>query len=84
MKKKPADSHLKKQKPSLLSKKAVMWTTVGFLVSLWMFVLGLLVGRGTAPVRFDIHKLQKELAGLKKATMDKTTQRYRIAFEEFD
>ena len=31
-----------------------------------MFIVGLLVGRGTAPVRFDIEKLQNELAELRK------------------
>jgi len=32
-----------------------------------MFVLGVLVGRGTAPVNFDIQALQKELLALKAA-----------------
>ncbi len=39
------------------------------LLAVWMFVLGVLVGRGTAPVRFDIQKLQKELATLKAAAL---------------
>lgn len=38
-----------------------------FLVSGWMFVLGVLVGRGTAPVNFDIQTLQKELLALKES-----------------
>ncbi len=38
-----------------------------FLVSGWMFVLGVLVGRGTAPVNFDIQALQKELLALKES-----------------
>ena len=84
MKKKPAETLPKKQPRSRMPKKAFMWATAGFLVSLWMFVLGLLVGRGTAPVKFDINKLQNELAGLKKATIEKTTQRYKVAFEELD
>jgi len=32
-----------------------------------MFVLGVLVGRGTAPVQFDIEALQKELIALKES-----------------
>ena len=36
-----------------------------FLISGWMFVLGVLVGRGTAPVNFDIQALQNELKQLK-------------------
>lgn len=54
------------------------------LICLWMFILGLLVGRGTAPVRFDIERLQDELAGLKAATIEDTVQRYQVAFQELD
>ncbi len=42
-----------------------------FFISLWMFVLGILVGRGTAPVQFDINKLQKELTALRKTVIEK-------------
>lgn len=42
------------------------------LLAVWMFVLGVLVGRGTAPVRFDIQKLQKELAALKAAALQRS------------
>lgn len=42
-----------------------------FFVAAWMFVLGVLVGRGTAPVHFDTQALQKELAGLRDAMMNK-------------
>ena len=38
-----------------------------FLISGWMFVLGVLVGRGTAPINFDIQALQKELLELKES-----------------
>ena len=38
-----------------------------FLISGWMFVLGVLVGRGTAPINFDIQALQKELLALKES-----------------
>jgi len=54
------------------------------LVCLWMFVLGLLVGRGTAPVRFDIERLQDELSKLKAATIEERVQRYQVAFQELD
>jgi len=39
------------------------------LISGWMFVLGILVGRGTAPVNFDIQALQKELLALKESML---------------
>ncbi len=40
-------------------------------VAAWMFVLGVLVGRGTAPVTFDTQALQKELKDLREAMMQK-------------
>ena len=42
-----------------------------FFVAAWMFVLGVLVGRGTAPVHFDTQALQEELAALRDAMMKK-------------
>jgi septal ring-binding cell division protein DamX len=47
------------------------WTGLFFFVSAWMFVLGVFVGRGTAPVSFDINSLQEELAALKEAVLKK-------------
>lgn len=52
----------------LPSSRLGFWFLV-FFVSIWTFVLGILVGRGTAPVNFDIEKLQKELVSLKNAVM---------------
>jgi len=54
------------------------WLAVMFITWVWMFVLGLLVGRGTAPVRFDIANLQKELAALKEAMYQKEMTRFKI------
>lgn len=47
-----------------------------FFISVWMFVLGILVGRGTAPVRFDIQNIEKELTALKAALIKKEQQSY--------
>ncbi|NNL78439.1 MAG: hypothetical protein HKO68_19085 [Desulfobacterales bacterium] len=51
------------KKPFLvLTRRAIVgWLVVIFLVCAWMFVIGVLVGRGTAPVKFDIAKIQKKL-----------------------
>ena len=46
----------------MLSRRAVTgWVCVIFFVAAWMFVIGVLVGRGTAPVKFNIDKLKKKL-----------------------
>ena len=51
------------KKPFLvLSRRAIAgWLGVIFLLCAWMFVIGILVGRGTAPVKFDIDNLQARL-----------------------
>lgn len=41
----------------------------------WMFVLGLFVGRGTAPVRFDLDALTRELSERKAADIRRQEQR---------
>ncbi len=43
-----------------------------------MFVLGIFVGRGTAPVKFDIENLQKELIALKEAVIKEGQERFKI------
>jgi cell division septation protein DedD len=42
-----------------------------FCAAAWMFILGILVGRGTAPVHFDTQALQKELAALRDSMVKK-------------
>ena len=55
------------------SKRRIAWGryVLVFFVAAWMFVLGVLVGRGTAPVHFDTQALQEELAALRDAMMKK-------------
>jgi len=53
------------KKPFLvLTRRAIAaWIFVIFVISAWMFGLGVWVGRGTVPVKFDIAKLQEKLKG---------------------
>ncbi|BBO89994.1 SPOR domain-containing protein [Desulfosarcina ovata] len=55
------------------SKPPIAWGRhlLVFFVAAWMFVLGVLVGRGTAPVSFDTRALEKELVALRDAMMQK-------------
>jgi cell division protein FtsN len=50
------------KKPFLVlnRRKLAGWAVVIFLLCGWMFVLGVLVGRDTAPIKFDIKKLQSK------------------------
>ncbi len=75
---KPADNTPKAEKTA--RKSAAIRFGILFFVSAWMFVLGVLVGRGTAPVHFDIESLQKELAALKQAVEQKEQAWYKDRF----
>jgi len=75
MKKKKEKKAPRKEVPK---KNTVLWIGLIFFISTWMFVLGILVGRGTAPVHFDIEKLSKELATLRAAVLEKELKRYKI------
>ena len=46
-------------------KGLVIWIGLVVFVAFWMFVLGIMVGRGMAPVNLETGKLEKELADLK-------------------
>ena len=59
----------------------VMWIGIVVLTSVWMFILGIFVGRGTAPVKFDIEKLQKELIALKETVIKEEKERFKIYTE---
>ena len=59
-------------------KGTTIWICLIFFVSAWMFVLGIFVGRGTAPVKFDIENLQKELVALKEAVIKEGQERFKI------
>lgn len=84
MNQKSAPKHPRKKPDVHPRRDTVLKVSLCTLVCLWMFVLGLLVGRGTAPVRFDVERLQDKLADLKAATVDETTEHYRVAFQELD
>jgi cell division septation protein DedD len=57
----------KKSKSAIPRKTLLIWAGVTLFIAAWMFVLGILVGRGVAPVNLEVGKLEKELADLKAA-----------------
>jgi cell division protein FtsN len=58
----------------LTRKELCLWLGVAFLVMVWMFTLGVVVGRGLSPVRFDVAKLTKELMDLKEQALKREKQ----------
>lgn len=57
----------KKVTSAIPQRTRLIWGGVTLFIAAWMFVLGILVGRGTAPVNLEVGKLEKELADLKAA-----------------
>jgi len=72
-----------KEKKSFELKQHGTAIWIGMIVfsSAWMFVLGIFVGRGTAPVKFDIEKLQKELIALKEIVIKEEQKRFKVYSE---
>jgi cell division septation protein DedD len=65
---KPSDTGPGKKPLVVLSSKAVAgWVVAVFIISAWMFGMGVMVGRGTAPVSFDIDQLKRTLESLQKS-----------------
>jgi cell division protein FtsN len=75
---------MKKNKKVSLPKKPILvlsrraatgWACFIFFVCAWMFFIGVLVGRGTAPIKFDIAGLQKKLEASREELKNKEQQR---------
>jgi len=76
-KKEKASPKQKKSSPHWTRKGLTLWICLTFFACAWMFVLGIFVGRGTAPVKFNIEKLENELIALKEAVIKKEFDRYK-------
>lgn len=68
MKKKNKRKEPEFKKPFIVlsRRKIAGWLFLILFLCAWMFVLGLLVGRGTAPVKFDIAALEKKIGAPQK------------------
>ncbi len=58
--------------------KSYGWLWAVFLISGCMFTIGVLVGRGNAPVEFDIQQLQNEIKALKAKEQRAETTRQKV------
>jgi cell division protein FtsN len=77
-------TNTKKPPIQMTKKQAAGWACILFLISASMFALGVFIGRGTAPVKFDTKKLEKELASLKEAVIKKEKNRFKINSDDID
>ena len=64
----PAEKDPNKKPSNTTSRRArVGWVVAVFFIAAWMFGMGVMVGRETAPVRFDLNQLKKTLESLQRA-----------------
>ena len=70
-KNKRKNTEFKKPFIVLTRRKIAGWAFLIFFLCAWMFVLGVLVGRGTAPVKFDIAAIEKKIEASKKDDLGK-------------
>jgi cell division septation protein DedD len=64
----PAEKDANKNPPKTTSRRAKAgWVVAVFFIAAWMFGMGVMVGRETAPVRFDLDQLKKTLESLQRA-----------------
>ena len=59
----------------LTRKKIAGWLLLIFFLCAWMFVLGVLVGRGTAPLKFSLAALQEKMTAPQKASPAKQNKK---------
>ena len=76
-KKETASTKKEKSSSQWTRKGLALWICLTFFACVWMFVLGIFVGRETVPVKFDMEKLENELAALKEAVIQKEFDRYK-------
>ena len=69
----------KKFAPQLTRKGVGLLICLIIVISAWTFTLGVLVGRDTAPLKFDIKKLEKRLAALKASDLREKLKRFKIS-----
>lgn len=59
--------------------KPMTWIGLIALASLWMFVVGLLVGRGTSPLKFDVPAIENKISALiRDARQQEQQERQRV------
>ena len=64
----PAEKDANKKPSKTTSRRATTgWVVAVFFIAAWMFGMGVMVGRETAPVRFDLDQLKKTLESLQRA-----------------
>ena len=65
-----------------ISRKGMfIWIGLIIFISFWMFVLGVMVGRGMAPVNLETGKLERELAELKAKVLKQEQEKLTFKVE---
>lgn len=69
-KNRPDNEQSSKPQPDPRQKRSVLWIVAIFFISGWVFFLGIIIGRGTAPALFDYNRIETEITTLAKNFTD--------------
>ena len=69
-KKHPDNEQSSKPQSDPRQKRSVLWIVAIFFISGWVFFLGIIIGRGTAPALFDYNRIETEITTLAKNFTD--------------
>lgn len=79
--KKKASEKGSKSPLSLTRKQVLLWLGITLFAMMWTFVLGIVVGRGLSPVRFDVQTFKQKLMAEKEKALKKDAVRFKIESE---
>jgi hypothetical protein len=66
----PENDRLSQPRQESHQQRSTLWIGLVLLISGWMFFLGVLVGRGSAPALFDYQRIETEITALAKTFTD--------------
>jgi len=68
----------------MISFKGILKYSIYLFIAGWMFMLGIMVGRDTSPVKFDTRKFQKRLEAIAKGSGKKEGVQEKIELKFYD
>lgn len=67
----------------LSRRQATGWAAILLFISLWIFFLGVIVGRGMSPLHFDMDRIYAKLSSERKTEVDRPAEHHPMPDVEF-
>ncbi|MCF6249002.1 MAG: SPOR domain-containing protein [Desulfobacula sp.] len=68
----------------MLSFKGILKYIIIIFIAVWMFVLGIVVGRGNSPITFDTQGFERQLKNIAGELLNKESEKKQINLEFFE